>query len=946
MGRVLIGRDAECAALSRALAAAQGRRASVVLVSGEAGAGKTTFVEHVLARTGTPVLSGRAAEWAGAAYHVLARALRPAVRDKAGPVPPVLAQIFPERAEPPAAPDLAALAAGVCSMLASLAGGRPLALFLDDLQWADQATLGLLPALAEAACDIPLTLVGCYRSDELPRDHRLRAVRAQLRRSRQLTEIDLGPLGDQDVVVLLTHLLGANPGPALAAAVAERADGIPFAVEELALALRDGGGAAVVPDGVREAVLLRTARLSGEERTLLETAAVAGQEFDIDPVLAVCGLSAWPDGFTGAGLLTEILDGRAAFRHSLTHEAAYSDIPWSRRRGLHRELARTLAGSGAVPALIAVHLLAARDFEAAREALIAAADAHCAVHAYRDAARALRTVLEHWPADREDDDRLAVVGRLARCAEMCSEYAEAVTLLRELADGHERRGEAGALAGAQRRLALVHELRGQWEAALTAREAAAVAFSAAGLRAEAAVDRLAVATHLRAAGSYSAALGTLGTARADAESSGRTDLLLRAEGLRGNLLARLGQSREGIAAVRAALDQALAASQPDTAADLQQRLADSLEHAGEYRAATAVYAAAYQFCETHGADTVGQLCRACATVVLFTRGEWDRAAAVCEDVLATPAVPHARGAAAGMLGLVHAMRGATRQARPHLLESHLIATRIELVPMELFSSWGLCLLESSAGSGADAADRARQMLARLARTQERHFSVQILQWMAAFFAEQQMPADVRACAAALARMAETTGQPEVIAALAHARGETLMAEEPKAALRELRRAVEKFGELELPYAMAQAQRRAAQAAARTGDKPAAVELLHAAHDTAGRLGASVLRSACAAALAELGDKPRLPAAGRGTRGTRGARAAGGLTGRELEIMLLVARGNTSRQIGEALFISPRTVEMHVQGSLLKLGCRTRAQAVRRLAELGTLPPGETTSGGS
>jgi ABC-type molybdenum transport system ATPase subunit/photorepair protein PhrA len=98
MGRVLVGRDAECAVLSRALAAAQGRRTPVVLVSGEGGAGKTTLVEHVLARTGTPVLSGRAAEWAGAAYDVLARALRPAVRDTAGPVPPVLAQIFPERA--------------------------------------------------------------------------------------------------------------------------------------------------------------------------------------------------------------------------------------------------------------------------------------------------------------------------------------------------------------------------------------------------------------------------------------------------------------------------------------------------------------------------------------------------------------------------------------------------------------------------------------------------------------------------------------------------------------------------------------------------------------------------------------------------------------------------------------------------------------------------------
>lgn len=71
------------------------------------------------------------------------------------------------------------------------------------------------------------------------------------------------------------------------------------------------------------------------------------------------------------------------------------------------------------------------------------------------------------------------------------------------------------------------------------------------------------------------------------------------------------------------------------------------------------------------------------------------------------------------------------------------------------------------------------------------------------------------------------------------------------------------------------------------------------------------------------------------------RAVGDLTAREQEIMLLVAEGNTSRQIGEALFISPRTVEMHVQGSLAKLGCHTRAHAVRRLAELGTLPPAAT-----
>ncbi len=943
MGWPVVGRDAECAVLRRRLTSPHGGPGVIVLVAGEAGAGKTTLVEHVLAATTTPALRGRAAEWAHRAYDVLARALRPVVCSAGEPVPDLLAQIIPELGAPPPAPDPTALAAAVCSVLTRAAGGSHVALFLDDLQWADEATLGLLPALADVGSGLPLTVIGCYRSDELPRGHRLRSVRALLRRNHQLTEVELGPLGDEDVTRMLAALLGAAPQPTLAAVVTGRADGLPFAVEELAFALRDGGrlaycdgtvtlagtGAAPVPDGIREAVLLRASRLTDEERTLVEAAAVAGNEFDIDIVLAASGVAAWPDGFTGSGLLTGGGDGRAAFRHPLTREAAYADIPWSRRRRLHRALASTLTADRAAPALIAAHLLAARDFESARRALVAAADQHCAVHAYRDAARALRTALDFWPSDEEDDTRLPVIHRLARCAEMCSEYADAVTLLRELADGHHRRGDYHALATTRRRLALAHELRGQWESAMAAREAAALAFSAAGRPAEAAIDRLAVATHLRSAASYSAALATLGAVCDDAQSAGRQDLLLRAQGLRGNVLSRLGRSREGIAAIRAALDQALAGSLPETAAELQQRLADALEHSGDYRAAKAAYAAAYQYCDAHGADATGQLCRACATAVLFSCGEWDRAAGVCEDVLASEGPPHARAVSTGILGLVHALRGAARLARPLLLESNLTAARIELTAMELFSSWGLCILDDAAGGHEAAADRARQMLTRHARTQERHYSVAILQWLATFFTEHSLAADARACAAVLSDIAEATGQPEAVAALAHARGETLLADEPEAAARELRRAAEMFGHLDLPLETAQAQRRAAAAALQLDEHVRARELLDAAYATAGALGARQLRENCAAALSRLGGKPRQRASAN--------RAAAGLTSREMDVMLLVAKGNTSRQIGEALFISPRTVEMHVQGSLLKLQCRTRADAVRRLAELEALP---------
>src|SRR5205823_1018028 len=149
----------------------------------------------------------------------------------------------------------------------------------------------------------------------------------------------------------------------------------------------------------------------------------------------------------------------------------------------------------------------------------------------------------------EDAERLAVVDQMARCAEMCAEHAEAVTLLRELADGYRASAAQDSLAGVQRRLALAHELLGRWDAALAAREAAAVAFATAGRPAEAAVERLAAASHLRSAASFAAALDTLVAARSDADAAGRADLLLRIDGLHGNVLARMGRTPERITAV-------------------------------------------------------------------------------------------------------------------------------------------------------------------------------------------------------------------------------------------------------------------------------------------------------------------------------------------------------------------------------------------------------------
>ncbi len=911
------------------------------------------------------MLSSRAAEFGPAAYQPVAGLLRQALPAGPGPAPGALAVILPELGAPPEDVSLAEVASALCAALARAGAGGPAVALIDDLQWADQATLDLLPAFADAARGSPVLLVACYRSDELPRDHRLRQVRAELRRRHRLAEISLPPLSAAAVRAMLAALLGAEPEPGLATAVIERADGIPFAVQELALALKEAGrltcrgrvvglartAGVTVPDGVREAVLLRTAKLPAEQRSLLEAAAVAGAEFDVDLAAELAGLPAWSDQLAGSGLVTEAAGTRAAFRHALTRDAVYADIPWSRRRDLHRRLAGQLAAGGGNHGLVAAHLLAARDYDAARDALLAEAAAHRAVHAYRDAGRALRGALDIWPPGTQEQQRLVAVAGLAHCAEMCADHAESVSLLRELAESCQRAGDQRGLAAASRRLALAHEMLGQWDAALAAREAAAVAYSAAGDPAEAAAERLAAAMHLRSAAAFSAALDQLAAARADAEASGRTDLLLRIDGLRGNVLSRLGRAAEGIGAVRDALDRALAQVPGDelagAAAELQQRLADALEHAGDYQAATAAYASAYQFCDAHGVAATGQVCRACVTVVLFNRGQWNRAAGLCADVLdSADSPPHARAVSSGVLGLILAWRGEPARARPLLLESRSIATRIELTAMELLSGWGLCVLDDAAGAIPAAADRARLLLTRWQQTEERHYAIPVLQWMSAFFAEHGAADQVRACAAALARIAELTAQPEALAALAHALGETARIDAgARVAAAELLRSVELFGPLAIPLATATAQRRAAAALLQAGEQRRSVGLLSSAYQAADRLGAAALRARLDAELAGLGEKPRRRGnAGRGTPGQAAAGAAG-LSARETEVMRLVAEGNTSREIASQLFLSPRTVEMHVRSGMLKLDCRTRAAAVRRIAELGLLPRPDQAAGG-
>jgi DNA-binding CsgD family transcriptional regulator len=950
-----LAREREAHELGQALAAAQAGRGSLVLVAGEAGMGKTTLVRHVFAEAGVRVLEAASPEGHATPYGPLAAVLRAHARTtpdgfaSCGRLAGFLAGLLPELGPTPPGTDAATLLEALRCALASVATAEPTAVFLDDLHWADNTTLEALPALAEALEQTPLLLVGAYRSDDLPRGHALRRVRSSLRRRGRLHEVTLPALEAASTAQLAERHLGLTLGPLLAARLHAHTEGVPFFVEEVAAALRPSrhlraGPAGLeldaadlpLPESVREAVLQRMEALSPGARQALEIAAVAGPEVDLTLVADLAGSDEGLAEALAAHWLHETEPGQAAFRHALIREAVYTAIPWSQRRRLHHALAERLeARGGPTSPALAAHWLAAHEQRRGRLALMALARQWCAVHAYRDAAGAIQRALELWPPGEDESGQLDALDQLGLCAQRVGDPAEAASAWREAAEGRRLAGDLPRLAEAQRRLASLYELQRQWEPAMAARQAAAAAYAQSGQPGDAAAEHLTAANHHRSALQFQAALAQLALAKTEAAQVQRPDLTARILGLEGNVRARLGEAEAGPATVRAGLALALEHNLVGPAAEIYQRLADSLEHVGDYPAARATYLAAADYCQTNAAHAVGQVCLACMAVVLRQTGEWGQATRICRDVLAQPASAHAKAASHLVLGLIGQHRGGkwAGAARTHLQQGLETARSIELAACELLALWGLALADETRGQPEAVRAHLNTFLARWHSVEDRHYAVAPLRWAASYYGRQSARAEVHVCAEALATMASATGQPEALSGLAHALGEAALLEGSAAlAAGQFAQAQEALAGLELPFDLALTQLRAGAALAAAGEREAAVERLVSAYHTARKLGAQPLAREAAQALAGLGEAVERRVGRRAAAGL----AQGGLSARELEVLRQIQQGRTNRDIAQALFLSPRTVDMHVRNVLAKLDARTRTEAVGKALALGVL----------
>jgi DNA-binding CsgD family transcriptional regulator len=372
---VLIGRSDYRATLDRLADAVRAGRGQTVLISGEAGIGKSRLVADFIAaraQAGWEVRRGECYEpdralpfsaWLEPARRLLNTASGAERVPFLAQGAPAGRRLFPELASTEdearpldPLPEKHALFRSLFDLLAATPSGIPLAVVVEDIHWADESSLEFILHFGRNIGDRPVLFVLTYRDDEI--GEALAHLLAELDRGRLAMELSLDRLTRAEAEEMVAAVLG--PGRARRSGVSDRVfaltEGNPFFIEELLRSLPglaegeaggDREGLVAIPRSVREAVRRRSAALSPDARRLAQLAAAVGRQFDFALLPALVGR----DESSVISLVKELIDAqliieesadRLQFRHALTREAIYSEMLARERRALHNVIGNAL----------------------------------------------------------------------------------------------------------------------------------------------------------------------------------------------------------------------------------------------------------------------------------------------------------------------------------------------------------------------------------------------------------------------------------------------------------------------------------------------------------------------------------------------------------------------------------------------------------------------------
>ncbi len=871
---MLLERESLLDALTQALGQATAGHGRTVLVTGEAGIGKTSLVEHFVAQqpTATRVL------WGACEALFTPRPLGPLYD-----IAPQMGRAFRDLLLPNEAHRAALFAAFLQDLCDS---PLPNLFIIEDVHWADEATMDLIKFLGRRLHRLRLLLVLTYRDDELGAEHPLRLVIGDLPSTATL-RLRLPSLSAAAVARL------AAPTGHDAADIYNTACGNPFFVTELLAATT-----MEVPATVRDAVLARAARLSPLARSLLEVAAVIPNRIEPWLLDAVCH----PAPTTLAECLTSgmlrLEKEVMSFRHELTRMALESALTSSQRQAAHLRVVRAWLAHEVVPphyARVLHHAAQAQD-RALVQRFAPLAAQYAAQHgAHREAASHYATALEH-----------AAGLPLAERATWLEAHAYECYLTGQMATAEASRREALALWQQDaRRDKEGDNLR--WLSRLNwflGRSAEAEQYAA---QAVAVLESLPATAELAMAYSNMAQLRMLAADVAEAVVWGHRAIALAER--YGDVvtvvhaLNNIGTAelQAGDATGRATLERSLALAREHELEEHVARAYANLVSTAivwrDYAQATRDLADGIAYTTEHDLDAWVNYLRAWQARALLETGHWDAAAREANAVLSHPLVaPISKLPALVVLGQIR-MRRDDPGGWPLLEEAHAMAQR----------TGELQRIAPVAAARAEVAWLQHQ-LDRCQQAVRPAFALAV---------ERPNPWDLGLMAYWLWR---ADALPVVVPAIASPFAQQIAGDWQGAA--------QSWAQLGCPYEHA--------LALADGDAPAQRQALALLEGLDARPAADLVRQRLRAQGAR-----QIP---RGPRATTQQNPLG-LTNRQLEVLVLLASGLPNATIARRLSTATKTIDHHVSAILLKLGVQSRAEAIAKAYQMGIIAPAVPTNMG-